>query len=172
MMTMELMFIGYAAFGALIRTVYGIYKAYSNYQEIKLSKKRVLIEFSASILFGTFGALILNELGFWRVGTNLIAILAGLFGGNIISIITKRFGLGKQMEINVVEKVEYPDLNSNQQRAIEYMKAGNKMTNSIYQKINKTSRWEAQWELKQLVKKGYVEKFGKGKSTYYKLQAK
>jgi uncharacterized membrane protein len=31
---------------------------------------------------------------------------------------------------------------------------------------------EAQWDLKQLVKKGYVEKFGKGKGSYYKLKAK
>jgi Fic family protein len=47
-----------------------------------------------------------------------------------------------------------------------------KMTNLFYQKVTNASRWEAQWDLKQPVKKVYIEKFGKGKGTYYKLKAK
>lgn len=162
-------FVSYAAFGVFVRTVYGIYRAYTSYQEIKLSWKRIAIEFVASIVFGAFGALILNELGFWKVGANIIAILAGLFGGNIIGIITKKFGLGKRMEINIVEKVEYPELNANQLRAVGYMRAGKKITNAIYQKINHVSSRKARWELMKLVEGGHVKKFGEGKGTYYKL---
>jgi hypothetical protein len=165
----EFMLLGYAAFGAFVRAVYGIYKAYSNYQTIKLGWKRIAIEFGASIVFGLFGAIILNEVGFWKIGTNIIAILAGLFGANVIGILTKKFGLGKSMEVNIVEKVEYPDLNLNQQRAVEYLKANERVTTRIYQKINQVTRRIAQWELVQLVQKGHLKKFGNGKGTYYKL---
>jgi hypothetical protein len=164
-----MLFLGYAGFGALIRVVYGIYSAYSNYQQVKLSSKRVTIEFAASVLFGLFGALILNELGFWKVGANIIAILAGLLGANLINLVAKRIGAGKQIEVNVIEKIEYPDLNPNQQRAIGYMKAGKSLTTKIYQQVTNVSRRKAQWELVQLVEKGYVKRAGKGKETCYKI---
>lgn len=170
-MLTELIFLGCAAFGAFVRAIYGIYTAYSNYQKFTLGWKRIAIEFAASVVFGLFGAIILDQLGFWKVGTNIIAILAGLFGVNIINILTKKFGLGK-LNVNIVEKVEYPDLNINQQKAMNYLKANGKITSSIYQQINQTSRGKTKWELSQLVLKGYVKKIGRGKATYYKLVKK
>jgi hypothetical protein len=164
----ELMYLGYAAFGAFVRAVYGIYTAYSSYQKFVLSWKRILIEFVASVVFGLFGAIILDQMGFWKVGANIIAILAGLFGANVIGILTKKFGLGK-LNVNIVEKVEYPDLNINQQKAMEYLKANGKITSRIYQQINQTSRGKTKWELNQMVLKGYVRMVGKGKGSYYKL---
>ncbi|MBI5698657.1 MAG: hypothetical protein HZC29_09325 [Thaumarchaeota archaeon] len=165
----ELMLLIYASFGALVRAIYGIYKVYSNYQTVKLGWKRIVVEFIASIVFGLFGAIILNEIGFWKIGTNIIAILAGLFGANVIKILTKKFGLEKDMEINIVEKVPYPDLNTSQQRAAEYMKANGKITTGIYQKMNQVTRRIAQWDLGQMAQKGYVKRIGEGKRTCYKL---
>jgi hypothetical protein len=167
-MLTEFVFLGYAAFGAFVRAVYGIYTAYSNYQKFTLGWKRIAIEFAASVVFGLFGAIILDQVGFWKVGANIIAILAGLFGANIIGILTKKFGLGK-LNVNIVEKVEYPDLNINQQNALSYLNANGKITSSIYQQINQTSRGKTKWELMQLVDKGYLKKVGSGKKTYYKL---
>lgn len=169
---LELMFVGYAAFGAMIRVVYGIYSAYSNYGQVKLSKKRIAIEFFAAVSFGLFGAIILNEIGFWKVGTNIIAILAGLIGAELVNLVAKRFGAGKNLVVNVIEKVEYPDLNPNQQRAIGYMQSGKRLTTIVYQKINAVSRRKAQGEIIQLVEKGYAKRFEKGKKTCYKLLKK
>lgn len=165
----ELVFLPYALFGALIRVVFGIYSAYSNYEQVKLSKKRITIEFFAAVLFGLFGAIILNEIGFWKVGTNIIAILSGLLGAQLVNLVAKKFGAGKKLEVNVIEKIEYPDLNPNQQRAIGYTKAGKPLTTMIYQKINAVSRRIAQREISQLVEKGYVKRVGEGKKTCYKL---
>jgi hypothetical protein len=164
----EFMFLPYAILGALVRAVYGIYVAYSNYQKFTLNGKRLMVEFFASVIFGMFGAIILDEIGFWKVGSNIIAILAGLFGANIINILTKKFGVGK-LSVNIVEKVEYPELNVNQQRAIDYLKSNGKINLSIYQKLNGIPKGKAKWELWQLVEKGYLKKVGKGKATYYKL---
>lgn len=165
----ELVFLPYALFGALIRVVFGIYSAYSNYEHVKLSKKRIGIEFFAAVLFGLFGAIILNEIGFWKVGTNIIAILAGLIGAQLVNLVAKKFGGGKNLEVNIIEKIEYPDLNPNQQRAIGYMKAGKTLTTNVYQKINPIPRRKAQRELVQLIEKGYIKRTGEGKKTSYKL---
>lgn len=168
----ELIFVGYAAFGAIIRVVFGIYNAYSSYEEVKLSKKRIAIEFFAAVLFGLFGAIILNEMGFWKVGVNIIAIIAGLLGAQLVNVLAKKLGVGKNVTVNIVEKIEYPDLNSNQQKAIVYMKSGKGLTTIIYQKISGVSRRKAQGEIAQLVEKGYAKKIGNGKKTCYKLNRK
>jgi len=164
----ELSFLGYAAFGALVRGIYGIYSAYSNYQNFDLSWTRIIVEFAASVIFGLFGAIILNEMGFWKVGANIVAILAGLLGANIIGVVTKKLGVSK-LNVNIVEKVEYPDLNMNQQRAMNYLLSNGKITSGIYQQINQTPRGKTKWELNQMVLKGYVRIVGSRKASYYKL---
>lgn len=163
-----MMLVGYAMFGAFVRAAYGVYNAYSNYQSFSLSWKRILVEFAASVIFGMFGAVILDQLGFWQIGTNIVAILAGLFGANIIRLITKKFGIGGKLDVNIVEKVDYPDLGVNQQRAMGYLKANGKITSSIYRQINQISRAKAKWELNQMVLKGYVRVVGSRKGAYYR----
>jgi hypothetical protein len=158
----------FAIVGAIVRIVFGIYHAYSNYESIMLSWKRLLVEFIASICFGLFCAMILNELGFWKIGVNITAMVSGLLGANLINTVARKFGVSK-LTVNVVEKVEYPDLNIAQQRAIDYLKLNKKITTKIYRKINDVSKGAANWDLAQLVQKGYLKKFGKGKATYYVL---
>ena len=46
----------YILVGSGVHTVYGIYKVYTTYLFAKLNWKRILIEFSAAMLFGLFGA--------------------------------------------------------------------------------------------------------------------
>lgn len=164
--------LGYAGFGAFVRATYGIYRAYSNYDKFTLSKKRIAVEFFASVVFGLFGAIILNEVGFWKIGINIIAILAGLIGADLINILARRFGLRKNLEVNIVEKTEYPDLNIDQQRAMEFLKKKRKLTAEIYRRLNETATGRTKWELSQMVEKGYLKKVGKGKATFYTLARK
>jgi len=162
-------FVAYSSFGAGARTVFGIYRAYSNYMSFKLSWQRVAIEILASMFFGIFGAMLLNELGVWNFGINIVTILAGFFGADVVTILTKKFGLSKGIEVRVVEQVEYPDLNLKQQKAMEYLKKNGRITNEIYQKMNQVSRRSSIWDLRVLVDKKLIKKNGSGRGAYYIL---
>jgi len=162
-----LTFVAYSSFGAGARTVFGIYRAYSNYMHFKLSWQRVGIEILASMFFGLFGAILLNELGVWKIGISIAAILAGFFGADVITLLTKKFGLSKGIEVRVVEEVEYPDLNLRQQKAMEYLKKNGRITNAIYQKMNQVSRGSAKWDLQVLADKKLIKKVGSRKNSYY-----
>jgi hypothetical protein len=52
-------------------------------------------------------------------------------------------------------------------RAIEYAKKFGKITNRIYQKLNRVGRDIAKYELGNLVEKGKLIQIGNGKQTYY-----
>src|SRR3989344_8174730 len=162
-------FVAYSSFGAVTRTVFGIYRAYSSFMSFKVSWQRVAIEILASMLFGTFGAMLLNELGGWEIGISIAAILAGFFGADVITLLTKKFGLSKGIEVKVVESVEYPNLNIKQQKAVQYMKKNGSITNTIYQKTNQVSNNSAKWDLRILAAKKIIKKIGNGRSASYIL---
>jgi len=162
-------FVAYSSFGAVTRTVFGIYRAYSSFMSFKVSWQRVAIEILASMLFGTFGALLLSELGVWKIGISITAILAGFFGADVITLLTKKFGLSKGIEVKVVESVEYPNLNIKQQKAVQYMKKNGSITNTIYQKTNQVSNNSAKWDLRILAAKKIIKKIGNGRSASYIL---
>jgi len=164
-----LTFVTYSSFGAGARTVFGIYRAYSNYMNFRLNWQRVAIEVLASMFFGIFGAMLLNELGVWKIGINIAAILAGFFGADAITLLTKKFGLSKGIEVRVVEQVEYPDLNLKQQKAMEYLKKNGRIMNATYQKMNQVSHRSAIWDLRVLVDKKLIKKNGSGRGAYYTL---
>lgn len=166
----ELIFLSYAMFGAFIRAAYGVYRAYSNYEKFELSWRRIFAEFFFSMAFGLFGAMVLNGMGMFKFASNIMAILAGLGGANLIDFIAKKLGLGSKLQVNVVEKIPYPDLNLNQQRAMEYLKREGKINAKIYKTMNETSRSCTKWELLQMIEKGYIKKVGHTKASYYKLR--
>lgn len=121
------------------------------------------------MLFGTFGAILLNEIGVWKIGINIAAILAGFFGADVITILTKKFGISKGIDVRVVEVVEHPDLNLKQQKAMEYLKKNGKITNAVYQKMNQVSRKSAAWDLGRLAEKKIIKKIGSGRGAHYIL---
>ena len=162
-------FVGFPLFGALMRTVFGVYRAYSNFEQFTISLPHVVVEILASMCFGIFGAMILNEVGIWKFGVNIIQVLAGFFGADIVGILTKKFGLSKGIEVHVVENVEYPDLNLKQQKAIQYIKKNGRITNTLYQKMNEVSNDSAKWDLKILAARKIVKRIGDGRGAYYLL---
>ncbi|MEM5853543.1 MAG: hypothetical protein QW228_04200 [Candidatus Aenigmatarchaeota archaeon] len=163
-------FMFYSSLGAITRALFGIYKAYVSVIDFRIDWRRVLIEIIASIFFGTFGALILKEVGVFNFSMVITALIAGFFGADIVSLITKKFGLTKSLEVKVVEQqVALSEFNQRQIAALEYLKNHKKITNSIYQKLNQVDINTAKRDLAQLVKKGKLKRFGKGKSTYYTL---
>ncbi|MFH8119299.1 MAG: hypothetical protein QXS37_00615 [Candidatus Aenigmatarchaeota archaeon] len=163
-------FMFYSSLGAITRALFGIYKAYVSVIDFRIDWRRVLIEIIASIFFGTFGALILKEVGVFNFSMVITALIAGFFGADIVSLITKKFGLTKSLEVKVVEQqVALSEFNQRQIAALEYLKNHKKITNSIYQKLNQVDINTAKRDLAKLVKKGKLKRFGKGKSTYYTL---
>ncbi|MEM5773194.1 MAG: hypothetical protein QXL86_03160 [Candidatus Aenigmatarchaeota archaeon] len=100
----------------------------------------------------------------------ITALIAGFFGADIVSLITKKFGSTKGLELKVAEQqVALSEFNQRQIAALEYLKNHKKITNSMYQKLNQTTNNIAKKDLAQLVKKGKLKRFGKGKATYYTL---
>jgi hypothetical protein len=158
----------YAAIGAFVRTCYGIWKAF-NYDHCVISKRKILVEFAFSLAFGIFGAIICSEIGYLKFASNIAAIITGLLGANVIDLIVKKVGYGKKLDVNVVEKVKYPDLNPNQRRAMDYLEQAGRINLKIYQQINNVERRTARWELKKMVDLGYLKKCGGTKGAYYIL---
>jgi hypothetical protein len=158
----------YAAIGALIRSCYGIWKAF-NYDHCIINRKKILVEFVFSVAFGIFGAIICTEIGYLKFASNIAAIITGLLGANSIDFIVKKVGFGRKLDVNFIEKTEYPELNQSQRKALDYLKQEGKINLRTYQEINNVGKSTAKWELKKLVDLGYLKKCGKGKATYYIL---
>ncbi len=163
-----LTFAAFAAFGAVVRAMLGIYKAYNTFPDFKIEWRRILFEIFASIFFGTFGVIALKELGWFEFALTFTAMFAGLLGADTIKLITKRFGLTKGLEVTVSrQQMQNADLNDREVRALEYAKNQNRITNRVYQKINQTSPTVAKKELARLVRRGRLVRVGSFKKTYY-----
>ena len=160
----------YALLGALARALFGIYKAYTNTVDFRLNIRRVFMEICVSVLLGTFGVIVLNGMGALPFELKLSALVAGFIGADVATLIIKRVGLTKELEIKVTEEqVLLAEFNPRQIRALNYLKSNKMITNTIYQRLNRTSPRIAKYDLSQLVMKGKLKKSGKGKSTYYEL---
>jgi hypothetical protein len=163
----------YATIGALIRALFGLYKAYNSTLNIRMFSfnwRRVILEVCVSIILGTFGVVIISEAGGMglSLGTRALALIGGLFGPDIMTFITKKVGITKAFDIRFTdEQVLLADLNPRQINAMRYLRDNGRITNSIYQKINQTSAVTAKRDLTQLALKGKIRKAGRGKSTYY-----
>lgn len=163
-----LTFAAFAAFGAVVRAMLGIYKAYNTFPDFKIEWRRILFEIFASIFFGTFGVIALKELGWFEFALTFTAMFAGLLGADTIKLITKRFGLTKGLEVTVSrQQMQNADLNDREVRAMEYVKRYGKLTNSIYQKVNFVSHDIAKRDLATLVTKGKLQKVGSNRNIQY-----
>jgi len=167
---MILIYAVFSVFGAIGRAMLGIYKGYTEIPMFEIDKKRIAVEVISSVFFGTFGAYILSRVNLFSFPFDVIALLAGFFGADIISLVTKKLGLTKGLHIVVSEQqVALAEFNNRQIAALNFLKTHDRITNRMYQRLNDVSRNAAQNDLAVLVKKGKLEKFSKGKSTYYKL---
>ena len=166
----------YATIGALMRTLFGLYKAYNstiNIRGFSFNWRRVFLELCVSIILGTFGVILIREAGGMGLnfGLKTLALLGGLFGPDILTFITKKFGITKAFNIRFTdEQVMYADFNSRQINALRYLRYQGKITSSTYQKINQISASTASKDLAQLVKKGKIRKIGRTTATYYELR--
>ena len=165
-------FMAYALFGAVTRTLLGIYKSYtvSPKAKVKVLWKRVAIEIVASMFFGSFSAILLQEIGAFEYSQILAAIIAGFLGADLITLITKKVGLTSSMKIMVTkEQMDMLGLNSRQRKALEYLNEHGTITNDVYQELNKTSHSSAKNDLGKLVKANKITRHGVKKGTYYTI---
>lgn len=126
------------------------------------------MEFSVDILFGMFGGMFLSQLGIFSIGISLGSLISSLLGANVVDLIVKKFGLTGKMNIVLSDQqIGFTELNQNQINAMEFVKSQGKITNRVYQKINRTTCDIAKHELNSLVVKGKLKKIGKKKGTYY-----
>jgi hypothetical protein len=160
--------IGFAAFGSAFRLFWGVYKAWTSYNGIRIAAKRIVFEFFMGISFGAFGGFFMDQLGIFKIGVGLAAMVSGLLGSNVVDLIAKKFGWGKKMEVIVSEQqLMFPDLNSRQVNALTYVQSCGKITNKEYQNMNNTTRDVAKYELASLVEKKRLRKVGKHRGISY-----
>jgi len=161
----------YSAVGSFIRSLFGIYKSYSSVDVFRLNVRKLLVEFCTSMIIGTFGVVILSELGGYNYGLKLFAIIGGLFGADILSMITKKVGLTKGLNVMRMtdDEIKLVNFNGRQINAIDYLRRNKIMTKREYEKLNQTSNDCAKRDLTQLVKKKKIKKYGTGKAIFYKL---
>lgn len=81
-------------------------------------------------------------------------------GGFLSKIFKERFN---------IEQLKKAGLNERQVKAVDYIKESSKITNSVYQLLNKVSERTALRDLEELSKKGILIKKGEKKGTYYEL---
>jgi hypothetical protein len=158
----------YAACGSTMRILWGVYKAFSNFLDIELSKKRLGMEFAVSIMFGLFGGAVLSEMGVLKVGIDIGVLVSSLLGANVVDLIVKKFGFTKNMQVIVSDQqLQFTEFNRREMNALEYVKFKGKITNKVYQKINQTTQDIAKHELNALVVKGKLKEIGRTKGAYY-----
>jgi hypothetical protein len=160
--------IAYAACGASIRLLWGIYNAEETFLNLQLSKKRLFFEFLVSMIFGMFGGQLMTDLGMIKIGVSLGAMVSSLLGANVVNVITKKFGYSKEMKVIVSDQqLQFTEFNPRQMNAMEYVKIQGKITNQIYQKINQTEHDVAKYELNALVNKGKLKRMGNNRAICY-----
>jgi hypothetical protein len=166
---MILIYAVFSVFGAIGRALLGIYKGYTEIPMFEIDKKRIAVEVIASVFFGTFGAYILSRLNLFPFPFDVVALLAGFFGADIISLATKKLGLTGGLHIVVSEQqVAMAEFNDRQIACLMYLKNHDRMTNRMYQRLNNTTINVAKDDLTQLVRKKRLKRFGRGKATYYR----
>ena len=163
-----LIVIAFAFCGSIMRIIYGAYKAYSSFLDIKLSRRRILMEWVVSLWFGFMGGIFLSQLEIVKLGVNAGAFVASILGANVVDLIVKKFGFSKKMEVIVSDQqLGFTEFNRREMNAMEFVKFKGKITNKVYQKINQTTRDVAKYELKALVSKRILKEVGATKGVYY-----
>jgi len=158
----------YAVLGSGVRVVWGIYKAYTSFLSVNIKWIRVLVELLAGMMFGVFGGVLLSSVGIFTIGMSFGTLVSSLLGANVVELIAKKFGWSKKMNVVVSEQqLGFSDLSQREINALQYAKAKGRITNRIYQRINKTEHDVAKYELAALVKKKKLIRIGKNKGVYY-----
>lgn len=158
----------YILLGSVLRIVWGMYKLFDSYLDVQLSWRRLVMEFSVDMLFGTFGGMFLSQLGIFTLGVSLGSLVSSLLGANVVDLIAKKFGLSGKMNIILSDQqLKFPEFNMKEINAITYVKSHGRITSGVYQKINSTTHNVAKYELSALVQKGMLKKIGTKKGTYY-----
>lgn len=158
----------YAMAGSSMRLLWGVYNAEETYLNLQLSRKRLVFEFLCSIVFGMFGGQLMTDLGMTKVGIYLGSLVSSLLGANVITVIAKKFGYSKEMKVIVSDQqLQFTEFNPRETNAMEYVRINGKITNQIYQKINRTSRDVARHELDALVGRKKLKRIGDNKGAYY-----
>jgi len=163
-------FILYSSIGSCMRALFGIYKAYGSNLLTRITLQRVAIEVVASILFGTFASVLLNELGWVTVSMEVVAMISGFFGADLVSVISRKVGIRGVMRVQLAEEMmEYADLTERQETGIRYLKKHGRVNNDSYQKLNGISHSSAKRDLQDLLKMKRIKKHGIGRGVYYTI---
>lgn len=160
--------LGFALFGSFMRAMFGLYRGYTSVPGFKAERGRMAVEMLASTTFGIFLAVILNEIGTFKFAPPVMALLAGLFGTDLMSLLTKKLGMAKGMNVILSEQqMKYAGMTDRQIRTMEYVRRYGSIDNRTYRDINGANQSSAKRDLQSMVDKGSLRMTGNGKSASY-----
>jgi len=160
-------FVWYALLGASIREVWGIWRAYETFLDVKLAWKRIAITWGFAWFFGSIGGLILTNFGIFPLGAELAALFAGILSGNSINFLAKKLGFAQKMEVPVCKEQIQTDLKPRQVNALQVAKKEGRITTQVQQRVGTVTRRAAQYDLQKLVDRGMLRQRGHGRGAYY-----
>lgn len=159
----------FAVLGGMVRSLFGLYKAYITQGYVRIDWPRIIIEAVGASFFGTIGVFLLSSIGYvkpWGDGSLAVAFMSGLFGADMLNILAKRIGISRGLQVAVQRIPLCKSLNSRQQKALTYALAMG-IRPADYARMNNTTELIACKELDSLVRKGLLRKQGKGNSVKY-----
>jgi len=164
-------YILFSTIGASTRALFGLYKIYKRDRINRVAMESFLLEIFASMFFGTFASLILQEIGWLNLSKETMSLIAGFFGADLISIVSRKIGLKSNVNVRMSEEAFlYPELTDRQVRGIEYIKKNGRITNDIYQRMNGISHGSSARDLKIMCEMGMIKRKGNNRGTHYVLK--
>lgn len=161
-------YLTFSMIGAVTRALFGLYKSYHRKNLDRVVFRSFLIEIIASLFFGTFASLILQEIGWLDVSIEITSMISGFFGADLLSIVSKKIGLKGKLSVKMAEEVfEHPELNQRQVNGMRYLEKNGRITNDIYQNLNGITHSSAKYDLKRMLELKKIRKKGNGRGTYY-----
>ncbi|MBI4450686.1 DeoR family transcriptional regulator [Candidatus Woesearchaeota archaeon] len=158
---------GALAAGAVLRVLFGIYKAFADKQAIRLDWFRILIELIAALVFGGASIIVMYSLGWIKpVATTIVALVGGFGGPDLVNTLAKH--LGTKFIAPKVTKELPSTLSPRLQKAIDYVASTGSITNDQYQKLTGVSHRTAVRDLEELVKKDLLVREGTKRGARYK----
>ncbi len=164
-------YVVFSTVGASTRALFGLYKVHKRGRIDRVALGSFMMEILSSMFFGTFASMILQEMGWLSLSSETLALIAGFFGADLISIVSRKVGLKSNIDVRMGEEAFlYPELTDRQVRGMEYMKKSGRITNDIYQRLNDISHSSAKRDLRVMQDNKFIKKLGTNRGTYYVLR--
>ncbi len=157
-----------AAFGAIVRLLFGLFKRYDQGLPLAPQWKRIGVQIVVSVFFGLFAVYVLARFSgssvLFQTVTLTLGIFAGYYGPDLLDWMTRKF---TKKDLSGLWGLAGAGLSERQQQILEQVRELGIITNHDVRKLCSVSDPTATRELETLVKKKLLTKQGKNRGAKY-----